>query len=518
LFNNWIISLIDIFGKHFNDVMIAIIIFLSIFWFIKYDIILLAKLTRSLRNVASRLSTIEFNRIDSINEMNNVFEEQAHPSLKKLWADYYDDFRSIAENEKSPDLLEYFNMSSMVTVPAFRKKTEVIPGTLTGIGILGTILEIVAGLKNTFTSVVSTAPYNDQQFFNIIISAFSIAILSIILSIIFQYADRQLYHKAMTEVSSFISTLSHKIPVSNTTGYFHILLKEQRSQTVILQKMVGNISGNFNRLIGNDLIPVITRAFENSINNQIVPPVESMRKTVLQLAEIAMENQTEMMQKIIDNFVNNMNTSLSGQFETLGKSIHNSVDALTKTKENLDLLIMELIKSIGDQREINSNSGLIAGTIAQYHTEILKSNINLAESLERLNHFSGTLSEAADTSRELLEGMAEQQLKFQQENNNYFMGMLEHMDTQVRNTGMYTKEITDGIGELNWRLGDTVREFNDQVHSGLERTFNDFDAGLGEICMRLSGTITLIKDSIDDLPLIFSELKDNIASTGENEI
>lgn len=495
LFNDLILTIIKITGKHFNDVIIGIIIVLAVFWFIKYDIIILYGLSRNFKKITPDLNAIEFNILDGLNKVNNLFEEQAHGALKKLWKNYYDEVRSSEGDEKNPDLGEYFSSGLMITIPACHKKTEIVPTILVGIGIMGTILGIAAELESMLIPSAETALYSDQQFFSLIISASGISILGIALALIFQYIDNQLYHKVVTEAGFFIDTLRRKIPVPKTDVNLHILLKEQRIQAARLQKTIENFGGNISSHIVDSLVPAISNA--------------------------------------VDNFVINMTAALSGQLQALGESVRNS-------RENLEFLIAELAKTNEDQRKINSDCGLITGTIVQYHADIVKCNENLAESLEKLNHFSGTLSETAGRSRDLLQNIVDQQLNIQQENSNYITcmsnnlegslnhavegiaknveEMLEHLDTQVRNAGVYTKEINDGIGELNWRLGDAVREFNDQVHGGLERTFNDFDTGLCEICMRLSGTITQIKDSIDDLPVVFSGLKNSVTVSGENDI
>jgi hypothetical protein len=96
--------------------------------------------------------------------------------------------------------------------------------------------------------------------------------------------------------------------------------------------------------------------------------------------------------------------------------------------------------------------------------------------------------------------------------------MLENMDMQVRNLGTYAREIADEMDELNGNLRDSVTEFKEQLHGGVEKTFNDFDRGLGEICLRLSDTIEKIRDSIDDLPLFIGEIKSKTAATRENEL
>ena len=65
-----------------------------------------------------------------------------------------------------------------------------------------------------------------------------------------------------------------------------------------------------------------------------------------------------------------------------------------------------------------------------------------------------------------------------------------------------TQDISLHISQLNSNLQTTIKEFMHAVEKGTYKTITEFDEGLAEITLRLSNTITEIRDSIDDLPVI----------------
>lgn len=561
-------SLTDILGSGFNDIACILVVVIALFWFIRYDVAVLIRLTDSLKLVNQSLSSVKTSEYKDLYRINQIFGPRVHPVLASIWTAYYCDLQVMVREEKSLDIKDYFNLGSILITPARRKKVESIPGMLITIGVLGTFIGVAAGMGNLDVTSAVAAQGSTGALFNIVAASLGVTVVSIVISILFQILDKSIYSKAVEQVQILQVQIGNKIPASNTLGYFEMMVREQQKQTSEVQKLVSDTSEQFGRLINTELISSMSRTFEDSIKQLVVPSILGMREIMEQMSELTLMNQSEVIQKIVDNFVDRLNSSLGEQFATLGSTIKESADSLEKARVNLDILTMDLIKNSSNQKEINEDSESIVKAIAGYQDQVLRSNESLAEALGKLNQFTGTLGGLADTSAEMLGKLAQEREKLQEENNLYYDHMnnqmvkvqedlrenidsifskytymaeetfgrietamnasvdglttnsreiLDEMDSQTRNLGTSVRELTEEMDQLNSSLNSSIKEFNEQLHAGVTTTFQDFDQGLGEICTRLSGTMIQLRDALEDLPGVIGELKGRVAATRENE-
>lgn len=523
MINSIIVSIVGFFGNNFNDVVSALIVILAAFWFWRYDINILSKIKRSLRRINDEINTITGYEIDNIKKIDKLIDREGHQVIKEIWADYYDDFMNLMNKEKSPDIKEYFSISSTVVMPAARKKTEVLPGILVATGVLGTFLGLAAGLRHLDISTNITMQEGMNALLGGISTAFSTCIVAIVLSILFQILDRHLYHNTVKEVYTFHSLVERKVPIASDTQYLELLVREQQVQTACLQEMGSNIAAHLNGFISHDLIPSMNKTFEDSVKTHIAPSVSTISEMIYQLSQVALQNQTEGIQKMVDSFIERLNSSLNDQFKSFGNTLQELSEYCLKTKENLDYLIKELSQSTTNQKEINETCESIIGAIAQYNLQILESGKKLSETLEKANELISDVSETTESNSELLDRLNRQHLQFADEIEETFSKFAEtaaktvssmesDISSQVKSMSTLAEKIALRVDELNQNLSKSVKEFNEQMHSGITKTFSDFDEGLSEICKRFSSTITEIKDAIDDLPAVIESFKGNASA------
>jgi hypothetical protein len=556
-------------GNSFNGIAAVLILVLGSYWLWRYDLWILPKLRKTLDNLNSALDSIECDGLGTIGKINILFELEGDAFLSAVWEDFYSDYQGSALQERNIDIKNYFNPDMILVSRAERKKAESVPGILISLGIMASAAGILAGIAGIGTAGAESGQPLTNAMLKILTLGLSPFIISLIFSLLFQMIDRHFYSSAAEKASEFLNLLERRIPSSNTLGYFETLVKEQQVQTVHLMQLVNGVSRHFGDLISKDLVPAVNKSFEAAIKNLIAPPIENMKDIIKQVAESALKNQEDIAHGIADYFVNSLDASLKGKFEVFGETLSESTQSLATTKKELDALMAELALNTNNQREINSDSGIIMKSIAQYCRQILDGGASFAGTLDRMESFAVVLSEIINANREVLKQLEEQQAKLKEQSGGYFQNMneqigrvqenlgiqiddifsrytqiaetvfngiedsttrlldgleerskimMDQMSDQTANIGANTKELTDQLDFLSYRLTDSVKEFNEHLHSGVRRTFDDFDEGLGEICMRLNETIIRIRDAIEELPELLGEVKKSIAAARENEL
>ncbi len=555
MFNHFLYSVISLFGRHFYDLSVLFLVLLTIYWYASFDLLRLLNIKKSLIKLNSGIISLKRNDKGNILKMNNLFDTDISSGLKNAWAAYCRGIKQTISEGKLLDIKEYFNLYSIITIPARRKRAEAIPGILSITGIIGTFLGIMSGLSKL--DLASGTKDGMNSFLDIIAASFGVSIAALVLSILFQSVDRHNYHSTVSELNMFLNHVSQKLPGAGESYDLELLIREQRGQKEILEKMGVNISAHLSTFIDKELVPTLYRSFDEAIKTQIGPSIKAMSDMLCQLSEAARNTQTEGMQIMVDNFTSKLMSTMGLEFEKLGERFKSILEYKAEEYENINRLIDNLSTHTELQKEVNTQTVIVLETIGCYHRQAVEMNASLAENIEKLRLFNDELREILKSDRISAEELNNQRQAIMQENSAYFgkmdeqihrllqemnvqldaaflrfnditsmsfekldqslnsslesmsdnmKALTENMGDQVRDISIYARGISEEVGALNNRLESAVKEFGDQMNQSVIKTMNTFDDELGEICSRLGRVISDIKDAVEELPVIIETL------------
>lgn len=98
LVSELLMKLFNLIGKNFNDISTAVIVLLAIYWYIRYDQIILNGIRISLRRLNKNIGRIVTDKTGNT-FFNKLFENKVHPVLKNIWTEYCEDFPEHAKNQ-----------------------------------------------------------------------------------------------------------------------------------------------------------------------------------------------------------------------------------------------------------------------------------------------------------------------------------------------------------------------------------------------------------------------------------
>lgn len=561
MFNELMGGFLRLLGNNFNDIIIVFLIVLAVFLFVRYDAGKLLRIRNSFSGLCSEMEMIKGKGIDNIKKLDGLFDATIFKPVKDIWSYFYEDFRLSGNKEKSPDINEYFDLHTAVTIPSYRKRVEAIPGILIMIGILGTFLGIAAGLAGIDLSATGPgARENAGILLNVAVSAFTITIVAIVLSIFFQILDRHMYQSAVLQLNRFKNLAARKIPMQGNSLNLEPLIREQRSQTEGMQRLGADISSKLTDFVGNNLVPSLDKTFEDAVKNQIAPSILTMSEMLHQISQVALETQTKGMQVLADSFINKLNTAVGLQFKELGDSIQRIFDRQIMAEQSINNLLDVLAENAAIQKTFSTETGAVLNLVGEYHRQVKDINGSLLEAMGKMASFNDGLREVMESDKKSLDELNAQRMAMQQENREYFELMdnqvrrlvedlnvqldaafsrfnditsmafermensmsstlegmsgnmktlFDSMDDQVRDISLYAKGLSEEVNELNGKLEGSVKELGQQMNAGVVNTLNSFDSGLSEICGRFGRVINDVRDAIEDLPLIVRSMGKN---------
>lgn len=502
----WLEHIVNIIELYVFEIFMFLIIFLFSYYMIKYHLLKLMPLKKGLSQFYQFLTELDNTAESKESAIDAYISKNTGLSfLSQAWMDYIT-YRSV-----EPDILMYFDNKTLIDEPASRSRASSVSSSLMTMGLLMSFFYLI------ISNMDSMAALTSQGTLAIVVSKVVVlGVVSIITSSIYNGIDKFLFENASKEVYKIQRMLKLK------------LAKPQ----------------------------------QNSQLDNIALSIDNMTSSLAAFAQYTADIQRDGMNQLVDSFLNCLNHEMNDQLTAFGKSLQDFSEAHYQSAVQTEALVSKLIKGTENQIYINQATEQIIQSVAQYQEQISSSSQSLAGSLHDLQELSEALSgivsfnsealaaikqEREDLTREYsksIQGFQDMIKQYQKESSveidklmnkftdasiktfdrlegsvmksmdvwiNSNKSMIQNMEEKSRGLISVSREIALRLNELNSSLRDTIKEFTQAVETGSVNTLTEFDKGLGEITQRLSQTITEIRDSIDDLPVVIESLKKHLS-------
>lgn len=132
--------------------------------------------------------------------------------LDSLFKEYKNKVEQQKEDEEIVSDIEEYISEDILSLRTWQGLVLQIPGTLTGLGILGTFIGLITGISGVGFSSVEAALESINVLLSGIEAAFYTSISGVILSIIFNILNRMIWNSMLREYGLFVDTF-HKIVI-----------------------------------------------------------------------------------------------------------------------------------------------------------------------------------------------------------------------------------------------------------------------------------------------------------------
>lgn len=157
-----------------------------------------------------------------------------HKELDELFREYVEEVQQQRKyGVVMNDICDVIN-EDMLSVRCWQGVMQQIPGTLTGLGILGTFLGLILGIQNIRFDDASTAIASIESLLNGVGAAFYTSIVGVILSILFNILDRILWNVTVRELDLF-TEIFYRYAIPSADEQFRF--RQKREMQEILARM-----------------------------------------------------------------------------------------------------------------------------------------------------------------------------------------------------------------------------------------------------------------------------------------
>ena len=268
-------------------------------------------LSRAFRDAADELKDIfqSPGKIDTskLSSLNGIFHHRYLDDKMQAFTD------TISQSQEGiGDIEEYLNEED-VDEHIHKRLLEMVPDIFTSLGILGTFVGLVWGLKNFEPSNYEAMTTSVASLVDGIKVAFLTSIYGIAMSIVYSCGMKSEYSSLTSNLQSFLDRFHTYVMPTAESESMNILVASQKNQTAAMEQMAEKFSVQM----------------EDSFEKVITPTFQKMNDSLDVLVNSVTKCQEDAIKEILDTFLKEMNLSFKTQFEDFGRALTQLKDAQT---------------------------------------------------------------------------------------------------------------------------------------------------------------------------------------------
>lgn len=322
---------------------------------------------------------------DKVSALNGIFHQRYLDEKMQAFTD------AISQSHEGiGDIEEYLNGDDM-DEHVHKRLLEMAPDIFTSLGILGTFVGLVWGLKNFEPTNYEAMTTSVASLVDGIKVAFLTSIYGIAMSIVYTCGMRSEYSSMTASLQKFLDRFHTYVMPTAESESMNILVSSQKNQTAAMEQMAEKFSvqmaGSFEK--------VITPTFQK-MNDSLDVLVSSVTKC-----------QEDAIREILDTFLKEMNLSFKAQFEDFGRALTQLKDAQTDNANYTTNLYQSMSRQLSEaytEHECNMRTMLEDTSMAQKEyldraDRILKDNQTIQKEQQAdYQHLADYLKEAEASS------------------------------------------------------------------------------------------------------------------------
>ena len=273
---------------------------------------------------------------------------------------------SMGKNQEGVGGIEEYINEDEIDLHVHKKILEMAPDIFTSLGILGTFIGLVWGLKSFEPSSYETMTTSVSTLVEGIKVAFLTSIYGIAFALIYSSGMKSVYAGMDEKLQGFLEKFHLYVLPTAEIESRNLMLASQKVQTKAMKQMAEQLTSQ------------MADSFEKAIN----PTFQNMNESLEILTESVTRCQEDMVQEILRSFLREMNGSFKMQFKDFNEAL---VQLKKAQKETADYTT-RLYQSMSDQlnesyarqsesmKEIVDELGRIQGRYMTTATRITQDN------------------------------------------------------------------------------------------------------------------------------------------------
>jgi hypothetical protein len=287
-----------------------------------------------------------------------------------------------------------------------RRMLELVPDVMTSLGILGTFMGLVWGLREFEPSNYEAMTASVTSLVDGIKVAFLTSIYGLSMSLVFSFSMKNGYSVLMNRMQSFLDRFHASVVPSAEMEAQNRLIRNQQEQ--------------------NELIRTLTKEFSDQVAHgfaeSLTPTLERINQSLGNMMNTITNNQQLFLQEIVDSFMAEMHKSFHLEFDQFGKELNELNEVM-----NRNILYSEnLYKNMCDEM-----SSIFAKEERNMHTTVAELSAMQKKYADTVDNLSVQYRQIMDSYQKAQETSLKNLNKAEQESSRYWVACNQAMQNYL---------------------------------------------------------------------------------------
>ena len=410
--------------------------------------------------------------------------------LRRRYAEYraeIDRLELLSGDVFRCDIEDYINQE-LIDDTISRNVLNLMSGTMTGLGILGTFIGLTIGLQQFNTGTAEEITKSIGPLIQGIKVAFHTSIYGMVFSLIFSFIYKNKMDQATEAMDRFLDAYEHYV-IPDTKN-------ETQAQMLAFQKTLADgmteIGSNFSQAVGERVDQIMT------------PQMNRMNDTIEKFAYIASRAQVDGVNAIVDKFLDRMDRQLNGAFAELGQSMKEAVvwekenrtymnDVMKELdRTNADLvrsseLVQQTMENMAQYVNwMNQINDALSGTLASVQLQLDMLQTQNAEQQKYMGQFVEYTRAISASSQQYSNDMAEQVSYLKRMDAKLSESTQKHLESVFAAAETASKQLADNAAAANDALLKNAQETSDVIARTTQSQVNGILRSSGSLNVTLS--------------------------------
>jgi uncharacterized coiled-coil DUF342 family protein len=425
----------------------------------------------------------------------------------------YQDFEPEDGDEKilnTHHTSTYFNQRYILWSKVNMRWFNAFPNILTGIGIVGTFVGLVAGIYIASPGLSADNIDEAKAALNTLLSGASLAFLTSIFgltsSMFFSKAEKNKIHEFDQLCQKFVSEIDERVEYFSAERLSNKVLQESKKQSFALETFANDLAVTMGQIMQEQVAAPLVEAINELAENQKSANDETIEKVMQEFADS------------ISGAAGQEMKSLAETIETISNKLEDQLVALSESHKSMNetaTFIMNEMTNVAENasNKINDLTGEL-GNAVDAQKGLNESNNELHEKIKETVFTSGNVIEKAKDTFEIASSTVEKQSELFEHTNN----VAEKFVNTGKNIERTHELITTSQEQIKQNWKDHQDRFT-SVDESLGHMFNSLNEGMSQYAnstnQYLIGLDKHAAKVVKELAFASKEISDSIDSLGD---
>ena len=391
----------------------------------------ICRITKDLKGITETFSEAEAKGTQGNEAYLSLMESMhfTYPETEGDWMRLQESWKS--SDGMDCDVEDYIFESELLESCNYNVCTQVA-GILTALGILGTFLGLVLGLRSFDFSNADQMTSSVEALVGGLNVAFYTSIYGVTLSILYNIIFRRITTGLTQELNHFYDAFNSALEPVSQKAMAERMDSRQAENNALMQEIKELLDERLGERLGYQMAETLTPVFD-----RIIQSLDSM------MLDFHKE-QANSLEKIVDAFVDRMGGALNSHVKALGESVDELSQAQKTMSVELQRLIKQIVKTSKDTSQINEHAGIILEQLSGYIPILTQTSQDSAKVIENMTQWSEDVQKMTDTQQKVMKEMAVEQnelLKTMAEHE-------EHLDQTCEQINLNQQQLSDSLTEF----------------------------------------------------------------------